>query len=120
MPNRSAGLRTAKTFGECTPATAPPCRVPGRGTTLRPALIGERQQLVRQRRADRLPHGASVRFTRRRELRAVVDVRGVAPRAGASAERDLTQRPEALHYGLLVFHATCLPKNVNPGCAGID
>jgi hypothetical protein len=55
---------------------------------------------------------ATARIKDVRRLRTMIQVRSVARRVLASAKRDLADRPETLHCGLLVLHVNRLPQMV--------
>jgi len=76
---------------------------------VRPAMTGERWQVVEWTVAPRLQPRATVRIKDVRPLRAMIQVRSVAWRVLTSAKRDLADRPETLNCGLLVLHANRLP-----------
>src|SRR5215218_3285288 len=66
--------------------------------------------LSHERGSEKISRSLSVELGGASELRTVIQVRRVAGRLGAAAERELTQRAEALNSRLLVRHA------ISPSC----
>ena len=76
-------------------------------------MTSEGWQVVEWTVAPRLQPRATARIMDVWLLRTMIQVRSVARRVLTSAKRDLTDRPETLHCGLLVLHANRLPEMVN-------